>query len=425
MGMSWLVRIAACLIVQAVLLQPPARAACELPAPGASLGDSCPDFAQHLRQWEGHPVAAPPLCTETRQPWRRCRLKQDGLLSPAQLASAESVPSAVLGSRVYAALLLGGAPASAAREVGLHLAGVSPSPRLVRAAVPVLPDPVRLPAWTGLPACLSPVVVSAAGTISFQGRAVSGQQAVRGRLWTVLPGLEAHLPAADATCDVADVWASSSASLGMLQPVLETLHRAGYRPRLLGQEDGREDPYARLVPLSLRLAPGGQPHHEALPVSGGEAVDVDAPSWAGVLYFAPEDGTVADLAAAALETDGAPIIWLPTLRADLVRVAPDQLVGTLLMPGTLAAQQARAALDEGMGGYAACLEDALVRQPGLAGRVEAEVALDAAGVTAVRFAHSDISDVGLLSCLWERLSAAEVVTAEPSVVAYPLDLQAR
>lgn len=421
----WLSWLMACAGAPVLCGASAAQAACDLPVHGSSLADSCPDYGPHLRQWDGVPVDVLPLCTETRQAWRRCRLRQDGLLSPEQLSAAESVPSAVLGSRVYAALRAGGALEAAARDIGLKLAGVSPSPRLVLTAVPPLPDPARLPAWSGRPACLPPVVVDASGAISLQGTPIAAQRELRGRLWTILPALEARLPAADASCSVADIWASSAAPLDTLRPVLETLHRSGYRPRLLAQEAGREDMYARLVPLSLRVAPGGQAHHEALSVSVGDAIDVDAPGWSGVLSFSQEGGTVASLVSTAQKTDGAPIIWLSTLLPSLVPVAPEQLRGTLLLPGTPASHVVRASLDAGMPAYAACLEEALVRQPGLAGRVEAEVALGATGVTAVRFAHSEISDAGLLSCLWEHLSSANVTAAEPAVVSYSLDLRVR
>lgn len=390
--------------------------ACRLPDAGAPLEESCPQLAPHLREWRGGP-AQPPLCDAVASTWRRCRLKRDGLLSEVDVLRAEHPHSAVLASRLYAALVADGVAPPAARAAALPFANLGSTVRPVRAGLPTLDAPPVLAATQSRPACQPPVHMTAGGGLSYRGQALDEATDLVDQLWTTIPALSAALEG-EPGCTQLDVWAAASVPLEDLVPVLETLHVAGHRTRLLGISGGHAGVYAPISALPLRLAPGGQAHVEALPLSAGE--DVGAVSgWTGAVHFSAPGGTVSDLATLSRDTAGDAVVWLSTTRSSLAETPESALVGTLLLPGTPAARDMRQRLDQGMSAVTACYEAALARRPSLSGTLEATVALDAAGIQAVRLSGA-LDDVGMRACVWGALSALPLTAKAPVVVTYPL-----
>lgn len=409
----------------ALLFRAPASAAdddgiCRLPAAGTALADACPPLSEHLRAWTDG-GAPEPLCPHTDAIWRRCKLHRLGLLSAEHLSAVESPASAVLASHYYGALLGSGTPEIDARAAALVIAGIPPQPRMVRLSVPPLPFPPSLPTGDRRAPC-RPVITRSAEGLFFEGAALSTETAVEARLWTTLPALAAALPPPDG-CSSVDIWADSTVPLGDLLPIVETLHRTGYRARLLAAQDGVDSPYAPLVGVRLRLAPGGAAHPDAIPITGAEDVEPAGGDWTGRVHLQHSaEAPVSALAAVARAANGDAVVWLSTTRDTLTPTDEAALVGELLLPGTPAARALRRQLDVQMPQFVACMDTALRRRPALTGSISAELAVSGGAVQAARLTSAEIEDVGLLSCLSEALEGLPLEADGPVVVGYTLTL---
>ena len=405
-----------------------------------ALPAACPHLAPALERWAGKPGAAPDslagLCSEqtTSGAWRACHLRRDGLFtSPADLERSESLPTAILASRLYAALLEGGqTPEPAARAAARQVAGLDPAPpRPVRGDLPG--DLPYLPARSTDTACVMPVLLSASGAARLGAAPIAADSlTVEAGLWSVYPTLRTR--AAPDGCAHAEVAASAGAPAAALVPLAESLWRAGFAEvRLLGMVE--EPAPDRLTPLSyvrLRLAPGGDAPDRALrvtldpadPTAAQATVQEAAPHELHLRWAADAPATVGQIAAvAAAAGPGLQVVWLDTRREAVAPIrTPAVLEGALLLSSDPDRRKLDTAVDERLESLYGCYREALTRRPTLSGRVEFDLAVASDGaVSSAQIRGGSLVDDGMHSCMLERLTHDPLpAVGRPAVLTYRL-----